>query len=119
VGEDLEITKGTWDEWGGRRISMGYNTDYSLNMEPFDEDIFKLILDDINEGYNPFEDPCKWYEWEEDMRRVSSYYPTFLFHLRGQGDENDDIWEATFKNGKAHIRNAQIIVAPFEEDKLE
>lgn len=99
---------------------MGYNTNYYLiNIKPYDEKIHKILLDEINRGYNPFVDRCKWYEWEEEMRAFSLKYPDHLFHIRGEGEENKDIWEATFKGGKAHIRYAEVKIAPFDEDLLE
>lgn len=98
---------------------MGYNTTYDLSIEPYDEGVHRILLDEVNKGYNPFEDPCKWYEWEEDLRLISLKFPDHYFHLHGHGEEEGDIWAATFKDGKAHIRNAEIIIAPFEEDKLE
>lgn len=65
------------------------------------------------------EEPLKWYDWDEDMRRISSKYPTHLFHLHGAGEENGDIWSATFKNGLMHLRKARVIIDPFDEGKLE
>jgi hypothetical protein len=98
---------------------MGYNTSYDLDIEPHDEGIHKIILEEIHDGYNPFEDTCKWYEWEEEMRAFSLKYPNHLFHLHGEGEGSGDIWDATFKNGKAHIRQAEIHIYPFDENELE
>jgi hypothetical protein len=98
---------------------MGYNTDYSLSIEPYDEDIHNHLIESVNDGYDPFEEGCKWYEWEEEMRKFSTLHPEHLFHITGFGVENDDIWAATFKNGKAHIRQAEIKIPPFDESLLE
>jgi hypothetical protein len=115
----FEIAEGIGDQWGRRERVMGYNTAYDLSIEPYDEGVHKILLDKVNRGYNPFEDTCKWYEWEEEMRAFSIMYPDYLFHLHGYGEGEGDIWAATFKAGKAHIRYAEIIIDPFEEDKLE
>lgn len=98
---------------------MGYYTSYTLEMEPYSEVIHQELLREVNEGYDPFEDISKWYDWEEDMRKFSAKFPNHLFHLHGTGDENEDIWTATFKAGKAHIRRATIDIDPYDESKLE
>lgn len=108
---------------------MGYNTTYRmyidddenhekiqavLDLEDEESEI-KFVLDDdgssLQEG--------KWYSWESDMRRISTLWPNFTFHLQGTGDQNDDIWAATFRCGKAHIRQAEIKIPEFDESQLK
>lgn len=104
---------------------MGYYTNYNLRMEPPNLELLDLIIsgnEDMDIAMNRFgetQDSVKWYEWEEDMRKVSELYPDYLFHLSGEGENNDDIWEATFKAGKAHIRKAEINIPPFDEKELK
>lgn len=105
---------------------MGYQTAYQLEVEPETDkyliavirdshDYLRMAIDDKGNT----EECCKWYKWEEDMRKISSQYPDTLFHLYGEGKSNEDIWVATFKAEKAHIRRAEINIPPFDQKELE
>ena len=69
--------------------------------------------------YNPFEDNCKWYEHEKDMRAVSSKYPETLFLLEGEGEESGDIWKKYFLNGKMQTCKSIITFEEFDKSKLK
>jgi hypothetical protein len=64
-------------------------------------------------------DSCKWYEHDEDMKRLSNRFPTVLFTLEGKGEESGDIWIKYFKGGKSQRVNAKIVFDPYDESKLE
>lgn len=64
-------------------------------------------------------DSCKWYEHEEDMRRVSKVFPSVLFTLRGEGEESGDIWVKYFKDGKMQVAKAEIKLGPFDPSQLK
>lgn len=64
-------------------------------------------------------DDARWYEHQEDMRRVSARYPGFLFTLHGEGEENEDIWNEYYLGGKMQVEKAQVVIAPFNKSKLE
>lgn len=104
---------------------MGYYTKYRLEIEPDDKEVIALVrISNENirwavDDSGATEERLTWYHWEEDMRKVSSEYPTFTFHLYGEGENNEDIWAATFRDGKAHIRRAEINILPFDEKELE
>jgi hypothetical protein len=68
--------------------------------------------------FDPFSEPCKWYEHEDDMRKFSQLYPFILFELSGEGEESGDIWKKYFLNGKMKICSARIEFEPFDETKL-
>jgi len=108
---------------------MGYQTDFRLTVDtatvpvcPTCGHIGSLSFEELlcrEIGFNPFGEPNKWYEWEEDMRKFSLKYPDVLFTLDGEGEENGDIWTAYFRNGKCQIERAVIQVMPFDPIKLE
>ena len=69
-------------------------------------------------GYNPFEESCKWYEHDSNMRTVSKRYPETLFVLKGEGEESGDIWIKYYMNGKVQHCEARIVFEDFDENKL-
>ena len=62
---------------------------------------------------------CKWYDHEEDMRSFSEKYPTILFELEGEGEENGDHWFEYYLNGKMQRCKAIITFEPYDVTKLE
>lgn len=70
-------------------------------------------------GYNPFDEQCKWYEWKEDMIKVSKRYPLTIFIIDGEGEESGDIWKAYFLNGKHQYTKAELVFEEFDEKKLQ
>lgn len=101
---------------------MGYYTYFKLQLEPENFDIIKEIRNnDPDSGFawaldndGNAADSAKWYEWEEDMQRISKNYPNYIFHLSGEGEENDDLWKADFWNGHIQIRRAIVTYPPFD-----
>lgn len=69
-------------------------------------------------GYNPLEDSCKWYEHDEHMRQLSKKYPSVVFILHGEGEEQGDDWFKYYKNGKMQECRAKIIFDEYDERKL-
>jgi len=80
------------------------------------DDYEKFIT--VEAGFNPFEDECKWYDHEVDMRTVSHAFPNTLFTLTGEGEENGDMWVKYFKYGKIQRAPAKITYDEFDEAKL-
>lgn len=109
----------------GGILDMGYHTYHELTIEPDDEELKRQIIDgessdsEVRNLWVYGEEPSKWYEHDEDMRELSKKWPNVTFHLHGEGEENDDIWTATYVNGLCHHRAAQIIIESFDPDKLE
>jgi hypothetical protein len=111
---------------------MGYYTRYKVrivegtmlneNNEPIkvQEDIEEAITNDMGNDYgNPFEDSCKWYDHEDDMKTVSKKHPTVVFLLTGEGEEQPDLWHKYFKNGKMQTARAIVTYEKFDENKLK
>jgi len=102
---------------------MGYYTNYQLEYKA-ELEIEEAIKEWIHqkEGTRYAIEECqetKWYSWEKDMVELSLRFPSVSFTLRGQGEENEDMWIAHFKNGKSHIRKAIISFEPFDEATLK
>lgn len=52
------------------------------------------------------------------MKNLSKKFPSVLFILEGEGEENDDIWKKYFKDGKVQECAAKITFDPYDETKL-
>lgn len=63
--------------------------------------LFEEITVDDKEG--------KWYEFEEDMIRLSKQFPDFTFVLEGRGEERPDWWVGSWENGIGSVHYAEII----------
>ena len=115
---------------------MGYYTAYNLEVYKLENEklvilnnqseIIKKIRGDESENIfyaiddnGEACDEVKWYDHEEDMKIYSKIYPDFIFKLSGIGEENDDIWEKYFYNGKLQICPAIIKFDKFDINKLQ
>lgn len=83
-----------------KEIKPEYFTDYDM----------KDLLDGWYEA--------KWYDWKEDLIKLSKAFPTEVFELSGEGEEREDMWRAYFKNGKVQIEKAEIRIGEYDETKL-
>ena len=102
---------------------MGYYTDYQLEVEPADTIEFVIAaMEQDTEGelahlarsghcggqfcnYN-----SKWYDWENDMKKLSALFPEVTFTLTGDGEEDEDFWETTFKGGEVLSSDYKVLV---------
>ncbi len=100
---------------------MGYYTSHSLEIiegEDYQTDHKKGIAESSGYG-DPFEEECKWYEHEEDMRAYSKKHPNILFKLSGDGEENGDLWHEYYKGGKMQRCKVVIVYPEYNEGLLE
>lgn len=117
---------------------MGYYTAYSMclldpeTQEVLSDEKYNAILpkvidllqkaDVINyalDEYLDCNDTVTWYSYAEDVAEISRQIPDVLFAVHGDGDENGDIWDHYFLNGKSQRCNAEIKIPPFDQSKLE
>lgn len=107
---------------------MGYYTYYELSIIKIDNNnspkrqihtILNEIINNDFKDYNPFEEACKWYDWESDMINLSKKYPNILFCLDGNGEEDEDLWRCYFKDGKSQFCKAIISYDEYDENKLK
>lgn len=105
---------------------MGYYTKFylkAIDLKPspdrpvFDEDFFNsLELCGFSADDKPWVDygcldgrlalgdgeSYKWYEHDDEMKKVSEKYRDIVFILDGDGEESGDIWRAFYLNGHVH-----------------
>lgn len=74
---------------------------------------------DMDEDYLNGSATTKWYESEDDMRKVSLQFPEYLFILRGEGEESGDLWVEYYLNGKTVHHQAQIVYPEFKMEDLK
>lgn len=112
---------------------MGYYTNFCLYIENVPgtsesiNDLEKTLIEDeidkmgvfewgsADDGYTGY---LKWYDHSEDMCLLSARFPEVLFHLAGNGDDPEDLWEAWFLNGAMQYCPAKITYDPFDRNKL-
>ena len=98
---------------------MGYYTYYDLEVEGITDNVdYKHEIAEISGYTNLFDGLYKWYDHEQDMRKLSARYPECLFTLRGEGEESGDIWVEYHKNGKMQRCEAKITFDPFDESLM-
>lgn len=82
---------------------MGYYTNYDLSRNS--EEVIEAIEEMAGES---LEDSTKWYDSREHMKAVSLKFPGVMLHVKGMGEENGDIWQAFYKDGRECYQKAQI-----------
>ena len=101
---------------------MGYYTRHELEIIEGNDYVteYENEISDLAGYNNCFSDESiKWYNCEQDMKKYSKKHPNTIFCISGEGEENEDIWKAYFKNGKMFKTKAIIIFEYFSEDKLQ
>lgn len=96
-----------------KEIALKYITE-KKNHKP--KNTWELVTKEL--GFDPFSDPCRWYEHDEHMRGISKKYPETIFILEGEGEEPEDIWKKYYLNGKCQVAKSQVIIPEFDESKL-
>lgn len=99
---------------------MGYSTNYELSTIPATEcDNVRAAFIQACDGYNPFNEACKWYEHETDAKAVSCSMPGTIICIRGNGEDPGDEWVLYAFDGQAvkHKREAWTPPAPPTEWK--
>ena len=120
---------------------MGYETYFTMNVSNTHRENGKLVIDtepipsivardledaideldtlygDVSGGFYSGE-TIKWYEWDDDIRKLSREFPDILFEVSGDGEESDDFWMAYFLNGKMQFCPGTIVYDEFSESAL-
>lgn len=111
---------------------MGYYTNYTLSIAKANEEEnkqFDIYMDSggsVDGGYLKLKDlvyghadSTEWYDYHDNMLELSKKYPSILFQLNGNGEENGDQWIAWFQNGKSMISRAKITFDPYDKSKMK
>lgn len=104
---------------------MGYYTCYTLKIINGSEDLieeFRNQFDSARYAIDEFgntNQECKWYSSNEELIKFSLNHPDVLFKLSGVGEDSGDIWDLYVKNGKSQLCVAEIVLAPFDPEKLK
>lgn len=117
---DFTLTAGVYD--GDENVlrpipmstleTLGYELD-KLDVFNCDPDV---SMDDLDYGLYG---NAKWYEYSHDMCLLSKKYPGILFHLCGEGEDRDDVWDAYYLNGEMEFHKCIIIRGEFSQELLE
>lgn len=89
---------------------MGYYTDYTISIESehtHDDLIALLHAMHIHADYmfNLHDSTItgheiKWYEWRDDMVRVSKSFPNWIIAIHGDGEDDGDEWDIYLQDGE-------------------
>lgn len=83
---------------------MGYYTSFFLSLIQGDENEFDKMVEEIIDetGVNVRDgDDAKWYDSDEDMKRISAKHPGLLVELTGDGENADDHWRTRYRGGES------------------
>ena len=103
---------------------MGYHTYYELHClnEPIPDEAYDLADKQFSAGHAGAlytEQAITWYSSHEDMLEFSKKFPDSVFCLHGVGDEDDDRWNAYYKNGKSQMCPVRFEYDEYDEEKLK
>jgi hypothetical protein len=59
-----------------------------------------------------------WRDYENEVKKFSKQFPTWLFTIHGEGEEAMDLWVSYILNGKMQHEKAQITFASFNQNCL-
>lgn len=62
---------------------------------------------------------AKWYDYDNEMKMLSRNFPEVLFTLHGEGEDQGDIWNAYYLNGKSQKAKAEITIPKFNISELK
>ena len=114
---------------------MGYNTNYQIDIRTQSitdatcptcgaigkislENIVKGALDDPQNFPTSYgcsfqgccdDGPIKWYDHDDEMKRLSKHFPDVVFILKGDGEDSDDRWVTYYKNGISQSFTATVV----------
>lgn len=97
---------------------MGYYTRHELEILEGNDNVtdYEQEISEASGYSSCFDDEIKWYSHQEDMIEYSKKHPDTLFKLTGEGEEQPDMWQEYYKNGKTHRIVGKVV---FEEFHIE
>lgn len=106
---------------------MGYYTKYLVKIlnadgSPDTSNVWDWLHTndkELFETVNHSGDECKWYEHDNDMRKLSIRFPDSVFILSGEGEESGDVWKKYYMNGSLQEARGIITFDDFDPNKLD
>ena len=99
--------------------ALGPITDEHL-LDELDKELDKMnVFKDCEDDFTWFALDQRWYYSEEDMLLLSKRFPMMVFHLHGEGENAEDLWNAHYWNGKSQQCPAVINYDPYDPAELE
>ena len=81
--------------------AIGQITDENL-LDELDQELDKMnVFQGRQDDSTWFALDQRWYYSEEDMLLLSKRFPSMVFHLHGEGENAEDLWNAHYWNGKS------------------
>lgn len=110
---------------------MGYYTYFTLDISPYGErkitqdeyslletEIDKMQVFDYGDVFGGYGGEAKWYDHDYDMQLLSLRFQNILFELHGNGESEDDKWNAYYLNGRVQFCPADITYPAFDPATL-
>jgi hypothetical protein len=109
---------------------LGYDTYHRLIVLEEDgvTEVHDLLLNDelvdgdsttIGNLINGNVDACHWYNSQEEMTVLSKKYPHYIFDLTGDGEDQGDIWNAFYWNGRSYRWNLEYQMPQVDVERLK
>lgn len=90
---------------------MGYYTQFDITNNS--EEVRSTIESVSEYTFSYGELHAKWYDWQRDVKLVSTMFPDTEICVEGIGEENEDVWKAFAKDGELHISKATLTFGPY------
>lgn len=99
--------------------AIGQITDENL-LDELDQELDKMnVFQGRQDDSTWFALDQRWYYSEEDMLLLSKRFPSMVFHLHGEGENAEDLWNTHYWNGKSQQCPAVINYDPYDPAELE
>lgn len=85
-------------------LAIFNSKDYMSVVFEIPEDYLLIDTSSHSNFHLDSDDIAKWYSEKEDMLRFSKCFPSATFTVYGEGEEQGDVWEHEYKNGKMRER---------------
>lgn len=78
--------------------------------------VYQALIIDVEDMNS---ESMKWYDWEKDMQRLSTFSDNIVWVIDGDGEDNGDIWRFYYKGGRRQNAYARIEYDDYAEDLLK
>ena len=103
---------------------MGYYTNFSISLKEGPVEQYRKMLADIDDilgcgDMSALESCCaKWYEYGDDLRKLSEKYPDITFRVNGDGEDPSDLWQEFWRAGNRFREQVHFVRYEEIKDKL-